>query len=87
MSTATKQVSSGIGGWVGHMVDAAAAIPGHYRDLIAKRRGRTILLTILGIPLIHDDAPIGVLSVWRYEVRAFSEPEINLLSTFADQAG
>jgi adenylate cyclase len=42
--------------------------------------------TILGIPLIHDDAPIGVLSVWRYEVRAFSEPEINLLSTFADQA-
>jgi adenylate cyclase len=42
--------------------------------------------TILGIPLIHDEAPIGVLSVWRYEVRAFSEPEINLLSTFADQA-
>jgi GAF domain-containing protein len=42
--------------------------------------------TILGIPLIHDDAAIGVLSVWRYDVRAFSEPEINLLSTFADQA-
>lgn len=42
--------------------------------------------TILGIPLIHDEAPIGVLSVWRYEVRAFSEPEISLLKTFADQA-
>lgn len=42
--------------------------------------------TILGIPLIHDDAAIGVLSVWRYEVRAFSEAEISLLSTFADQA-
>ena len=42
--------------------------------------------TILGIPLLHQDAAIGVLSVWRYDVRAFSAPEIDLLSTFADQA-
>lgn len=42
--------------------------------------------TILGIPLLHNEIAIGVLSVWRYEVRPFSEPEINLLSTFADQA-
>jgi branched-chain amino acid transport system permease protein len=59
MSTATKQIGSGIGGWVGHMADAAAAIPGHYRDLLARKRGRTILLTILGIlavtyPIIYS---------------------------------
>jgi class 3 adenylate cyclase len=42
--------------------------------------------TILGIPLTHDGAPVGVLSVWRYEVRPFSESEISLLGTFADQA-
>ena len=42
--------------------------------------------TILGIPLIHDGAPVGVLSVWRYEVRPFSQAEIALLGTFADQA-
>jgi branched-chain amino acid transport system permease protein len=59
MSTATKQVGSGIGGWVGHMVDAAAAIPGNYGALIAKRRGRTIVLTVLGIlaltyPIIYN---------------------------------
>jgi branched-chain amino acid transport system permease protein len=64
MSTATKQVGSGIGGWVGHMVDAAAAIPGHYGDLIAKRRGRTIALTILGIlaltyPIIYNQFLAG----------------------------
>ena len=64
MSTATKQVGSGIGGWVGHMVDAAAAIPGHYGDLFAKRRGRTIALTILGIlavtyPIIYNQFLAG----------------------------
>jgi len=42
--------------------------------------------TILGIPLLHDGVPIGVLSVWRYEVRPFSDPEMSLLTTFADQA-
>ncbi|MGH2483006.1 MAG: GAF domain-containing protein, partial [Candidatus Limnocylindria bacterium] len=42
--------------------------------------------TLLGVPLMRDGTPIGVLAVWRYQVRAFSEPEINLVSTFADQA-
>ena len=64
MSTATKQVGSGIGGWVGHLVDAAVAIPGHYGDLLAKRRGRTIALTILGIlaltyPIIYNQVLAG----------------------------
>ena len=65
MSTTTKQVGSGIGGWVGHMVDAATDIPGHYSNLLAKRRGRTILLTILGIlaltyPIIYNQFLAGL---------------------------
>jgi GAF domain-containing protein len=42
--------------------------------------------TLLGIPLMSEGAPIGVLAVWRTRVEPFSEAEISLLSTFADQA-
>jgi class 3 adenylate cyclase len=42
--------------------------------------------TLLGIPLMSEGAPIGVLAVWRTRVEPFSDAEINLLSTFADQA-
>lgn len=42
--------------------------------------------SILGVPLLRDGFPIGVISVWRREVRAFSAREIGILSTFAEQA-
>jgi class 3 adenylate cyclase len=42
--------------------------------------------TILGVPMFRDGEPIGVLSVWRQHVQAFSASEISLLTTFADQA-
>jgi adenylate cyclase len=42
--------------------------------------------TILGVPLLRDGEPIGVLSVWRKHVEAFTTPEITLLTTFAHQA-
>ena len=38
------------------------------------------------VPLLKDGTPIGVIGIWRREVRAFSEGQIQLLSTFADQA-
>ena len=49
MSAATKGIGSGIGGWIGHLADTATSAPGAYGRLIAKNRGRTILLTILAI--------------------------------------
>jgi class 3 adenylate cyclase len=42
--------------------------------------------TILGVPMLHDGFPIGVSVVWRRVVKPFSEREIALLTTFADQA-
>jgi class 3 adenylate cyclase len=40
--------------------------------------------TVLGVPMLREGAPIGVLAVGRTEVQPFSEPEIRLLETFAD---
>ncbi|HXV11086.1 MAG TPA: GAF domain-containing protein [Burkholderiales bacterium] len=42
--------------------------------------------TVLAVPMCGGDRLLGVMSVWRREVRAFSERQIQLLETFANQA-
>jgi two-component system, NtrC family, sensor kinase len=42
--------------------------------------------TILAVPLIRTGKAIGVISIRRREVRAFTDPQIELLKTFANQA-
>ena len=49
------------------------------RDTIALR-------SILTVPIFREGLPVGAVSVWRGEVRPFTDRQIALLQTFADQA-
>jgi GAF domain-containing protein len=42
--------------------------------------------TFLAVPLLREDLPIGVFSLCRKTVAPFSDKQIELLSSFADQA-
>src|SRR5262245_5077219 len=66
----------------------------HIHDLAAEpeddlpaRYARSVgVRTMLVTPLLREDVPIGAISIRRLEVRPFTDKQVALLKTFADQA-
>src|SRR4029434_8879036 len=65
----------------------------HVHDLVAAEAEfpnalglKTDVRTVLATPLLREGNPIGVIHIRRMKVQPFSEKQIALLKTFADQA-
>ena len=65
-----------------HILDALAEPD--YAQAESQRLGG--YRTMLAVPMLGGDDVVGVIVVWRQEVRAFTDKQIDLLTTFADQA-
>lgn len=55
-----------------------------YKFAEAQRTGG--FRSIVGVPMLRDGFPVGVIAVWRRAVRPFTDREVRILTTFADQA-
>ena len=68
-----------------HIRDLAAVVDRDYPVIkdYARRIGHR---TTLAVPLLSDSLPIGAILIRRTEVRPFTDSQIKLLETFADQA-
>src|SRR5207249_8935504 len=64
-----------------HIHDVAAE-PGYRSEGILRGKIRTGF----AVPLVRDGVPIGVLGLARQRVEPFTEKQIELVTTFADQA-
>jgi signal transduction histidine kinase len=65
-----------------HILDVLA--DPEYQQVDAQRIGG--FRTVLGIPMLREGILLGSLFLWRTEVRAFTDKQIELVTTFADQA-
>jgi signal transduction histidine kinase len=69
-------------GRVVHIPDILA--DSEYNQPEAAKLGRW--RTMIGVPLLREGTPIGALTLTRSAVRPFTDKQIELLTTFADQA-
>ena len=68
-----------------HVHDLQEAMKTEFPDAqaLASRSG---IRTFLSTPMLRGGTPIGLINIRRLEVRPFTEKQIKLLETFADQA-
>jgi len=70
-----------------HVADLGAEAVYRQGDPVAVRLVEQMgIHTILGVPIIKDDDLIGVIALYRQEVRPFTEDQTALLTNFAAQA-
>src|SRR5262249_36742159 len=55
-------------------------------EYVLDRAGHKGFRTVLGVPLLRDDVAIGVIALSRSIVKPFTDKQVELVSTFADQA-
>lgn len=69
-----------------HLPDLAAITDPELTSarVIQQRYGQR---TMIAAPMLHGDIPLGTIAVLRSEVRPFTEAQVELVETFADQAG
>ena len=66
------------------ILDAQADTDWRARNVEAT--GMSGVRTALGVPMRREGVLIGVIAMWRMEVRPFTDKQIELVETFADQA-
>jgi GAF domain-containing protein/anti-sigma regulatory factor (Ser/Thr protein kinase) len=72
-----------------HIPDLEAIRETDYPDARGGRRAGSnpiVLRTVLATPLLREGVAIGAIVIRRTEVRPFTDQQISLLKTFADQA-
>jgi signal transduction histidine kinase/CheY-like chemotaxis protein len=68
-----------------HVEDVVPLIETEYPD-VRELQARYGFRTVLNVPLVREGEALGVISLFRHIIRPFTQAEINLLQTFADQA-
>ena len=58
-----------------------------YRPLVPRgTSGTQHSSTVIAVPLLRADELLGVITIWRFKKRRFTESQVALLGTFASQA-